>query len=80
MHPIELHSRKHTTRQLCDVFVALNYQSYWVKILGHKSVRKVTSCGIFSSTFTQNKGVLRHVITMVTDLPHEIEAECELVH
>ena len=28
--------------------------------------------------FTQNEGVVRHVITMVTDLPHEIEAGCEL--
>jgi len=80
VHPIELHPRKHTTRQLCDVFVALNYQSYWFKILGHKFMRQITSCGIFSLTFTQNEGVLCHVITMVTDLPHEIEAECELVH
>ena len=43
-------------------------------------MRQITSCGIFSLTFTQNEGVLCHVITMVTDLPHEIEAECELVH
>ena len=41
-------------------------------------MRQFTSCGIFLLMFTQNEGVVRHVITMVTDLPHEIEAECEL--